>query len=350
MVPGTALTTLHGSQGPVHALCYSASPGTYILSGSADRNIRLYNPFPNRAEGSGGVVQPGKLIQTYGAHGYEVLDIAVSADNARFVSGGGDRSVFLWDVATAKTIRRFGGNHGHSSRVNSVCFGGAEDSVVISGSFDASVRLWDSKSQSMKPIQTLGEARDSISAVLVGGRGHEIVSGSVDGRVRCYDVRMGQLSVDVLGSPVTSLAVTRDGQGLLVGTLDSTIRLMDRNSGGRLMTYKGHENAEFRIRSCFGGKEGWVLSGSEVPRSTAAAAADADGEVLIWDTMTGTIMKRVRVPGRADDGARKKVIGADGKEKARRNVISCVAWKNDGRGDQWSCAGTDGLVTVFGTA
>jgi len=25
-----------------------------------------------------------------------------------------------------------------------------------------------------------------------------------------------------------------------------------------------------------------------------------------------------------------------------------VTWKNDGRGDQWCCAGTEGVVTVFG--
>src|SRR5277367_1447691 len=75
--PSTPLTQLVGSIGPIHALTYSSSPGTYILTGSADRNIRLYNPFPAQASGVG-VVGPSKLIQTYAAHGYEVLDIAVS--------------------------------------------------------------------------------------------------------------------------------------------------------------------------------------------------------------------------------------------------------------------------------
>lgn len=71
-------------------------------------------------------------MQTYSGHGYEVLDIAVSDDNARFVSCGGDKLVFLWDVATARTTRRF---EGHGGRVNSVAFGGdaGDGSVVISG-------------------------------------------------------------------------------------------------------------------------------------------------------------------------------------------------------------------------
>lgn len=76
--PSTPLTRLLGSVGPIHALTYSASPGTYILTGSADRNIRLYNPFP-RIETGRGVVGAGKLVQEYKGHGYEVLDLGVSS-------------------------------------------------------------------------------------------------------------------------------------------------------------------------------------------------------------------------------------------------------------------------------
>src|SRR5450432_1087887 len=75
--PSKPLTHLLGSNGPIHALTYSSSAGTYILTGSSDRNIRLYNPFPASATEKG-AVGPSKLIQTYAAHGYEVLDIAVA--------------------------------------------------------------------------------------------------------------------------------------------------------------------------------------------------------------------------------------------------------------------------------
>lgn len=235
---------------------------------------------------------------------------------------------------------------GHAARVNSVCFGGANGGdVVISGSFDASVRIWDCRGNSHKPIQVFNEARDSVSCVLVAGReGYEIVSGSVDGRVRWYDIRMGRVDTDVVGAPVTSLCATKDGQAALVGTLDGTVRLMDRNAGTCLMTYKGHKNSEYRIRSCFGAREKMVLTGSEGDDGKS----NEDGEVVIWDTVTGTVINRVVVPARKDDGTRKRVIGSDGKEKVRRNVISAVAWKDNGKGDQWCCAGTDGVVTVFG--
>jgi WD40 repeat protein len=76
--PSRPKSRLLDSTGPIHALTYSSPPGTYILTGSADRSIRLYNPFPKSANTEISVVGPSRLIQTYVAHGYEVLDIAVS--------------------------------------------------------------------------------------------------------------------------------------------------------------------------------------------------------------------------------------------------------------------------------
>lgn len=76
-------------------------------------------------------------------------------------------------------------------------YGGEDDSVIVSGSFDATVKFWDCKCHSTKPIQSLEEAGDSISSLHVVG--HEIVTGSVDGRMRVYDLRMGMRFVDVFG-------------------------------------------------------------------------------------------------------------------------------------------------------
>lgn len=65
-----------------------------------------------------------------------MLDIAVSEDNDRFVSVGGDKTVFLWDVVTAKTVRRWGGgNGGHAGRVNCCSFGGEGGGVLFTGRF-----------------------------------------------------------------------------------------------------------------------------------------------------------------------------------------------------------------------
>ena len=94
-----------------------------------------------------------------------MLDIAVTSDNEKLGTVGGDRLAFLWDVSTAKTIRRF---EGHSARINTVEFN-SDASIMVTGSFDASVRFWDLKSSGWKPVQVWGEARDSVTAVKVNG-------------------------------------------------------------------------------------------------------------------------------------------------------------------------------------
>lgn len=343
---------LLGATGPVHAVAYSASPGTYILTGSADRSIRLYNPFPSTAVPGDNpkqkpLVPQGRLIQTYAAHGYEVLSLAVATDNERFVSSGGDRTVFLWDVATAVTLRRFGGNpQSHTARVNCVSFAGDGDSLVVSAGFDTTVRIWDTKSTSYKPIQVLTEARDAVTSLAV--RGPEVIVGSVDGRVRSYDIRMGRCTTDVIGASVTSVGLTRDGRAMLVGSLDSKLRLMDRDNGACLRAYSHPEwkNEEFRVQTLLGGREKYVITGDEM---TSDPAPNGQGRIWAWDLLTGRLVAKVMVPwGPQGFEPKKKAVGRDGKEKTRSNVISCMAWREDGWGDQFCVGGTSGVVTVFG--
>lgn len=165
---------------PLNVVKYN-STGQYFLAAGNDKNINLFNAYT------------GSHVKTYASHGYEVVDLAVSHDNARLASVGGDKPVYFWDVAAGVTIRRFAG---HTQRVNAVAFS-PDSAVIVSGSFDASVRLWDTKSNSQVPIQVLEDARDSITSLFV--RDCEIVTGSTDGTVRTYDLRRGLLTKDVLG-------------------------------------------------------------------------------------------------------------------------------------------------------
>lgn len=338
--------------GPVHTVTYSSSPGVYILTGSADRSIRLYNPFPSTTipevhPKPKPAVPQGRLIQTYSAHGYEVLSLSVASDNERFVSAGGDRAVFLWDVATAVTIRRFGANvHGHTARVNCVSFGGDGDSLVVSGGFDTTVRLWDVKGGSLKPIQVLTEAKDAVTSLVV--KGPEVVCGSVDGRVRSYDVRMGRCTTDVIGASVTSVNLTKDGRAMLVGSLDSKLRLMDRDNGTCLKAYSdpSWKNEDLRVQSIMGGQEKYVIAGDEMAGETEP---NGDGRIWAWDLLTGKLVAKVRVPwGPQGSEPRKKIVGRDGKEKPRNNIITCLSWRENGWGDQFCVGGTSGVVTVYG--
>ncbi len=144
------------------------------------------------------------------------------------------------------------------------------------------------RAQARSPIQVLEEARDAVQTLHVGST--SIVTGSVDGYVRTYDLRKGELRSDFIGrelivpsgtslhlrcilDPVTSVVPTQDGQTLLVTSLDSHARLMDMSNGKMLNDFTGHDNDSYRCRACFGHAETTIICGDE------------KGKVWAWDLL-----------------------------------------------------------------
>ncbi|GAA6003377.1 WD40 repeat domain-containing protein [Rhodotorula paludigena] len=291
------LFSIDAHKGAVHTAVYNTG-SSYILSGGADRVIRLTN------------AKSGLEVKQYGGHGYEVLGIACTHDNTRFASCGGDRSVFLWDVTSGDIVRRLSG---HMGKINTVAWN-ADSSVLASGSFDTTVRLWDIKSQNRAPLQVLEDARDSITSIRI--HEHLVCTGSVDGKVRTYDLRMGRLQTDLFDQPVTSLALTADASLLLVSTLDSTHRLLDLSNGTVVQTFSGHKNTSYRSQSCIGAREETVICGDE------------EGKVWRWDLESGA------------------PIGSP--FKAHERAILWTA--HHPKEQQLVTAGADGSVKVWGAA
>uniref|UniRef100_A0A4W3HHP5 WD repeat domain-containing protein 83 n=1 Tax=Callorhinchus milii TaxID=7868 RepID=A0A4W3HHP5_CALMI len=239
--------------------------GNYCLTCGSNKSLKLWNPHK------------GTLLKTYAGHGYEVLDAAGSCDNSQICSCGADKTVILWDVATGQLMRKF---RGHAGKVNCVEFNEAS-TVIVSGSIDSSIRCWDCRSRKPDPVQVMDEANDGISSVKVSD--HEILSGSVDGRVRRYDLRVGRLLTDYVASPITSVCFSKDGQCTLISSLDSTLRLLDKETGELLGEYKGHQNKEYKLDCCLNHSDTHVLSASE------------DGSVYIWDLIEGSLAATIPV-------------------------------------------------------
>ncbi|KAJ9095014.1 hypothetical protein QFC21_005807 [Naganishia friedmannii] len=256
---------------------------------------------------------------------------AKAPDNASFASCGGDKAVLLWDVASGTVIRRL---QGHFGKVNVVKYagggGGAKDgggNVLVSGSFDSKVMIWDMRAQGRLPIQTLQEARDSITSIAIPPASAgcaEIITGCVDGVVRSYDVRMGKVVGDTIGAPVTSVVAspTAPKETLLVGSLDSTVRLMDRTNGQMLATFKDPRfvNTSYRSQVAFGYGEDLVLAGDEEGRLWSWRVIDSTpltsdppkihGKVITWvehHPLHGDEMLTASADGTVKVWGRKKV-------------------------------------------
>uniref|UniRef100_A0A1B6BYJ8 WD repeat domain-containing protein 83 n=1 Tax=Clastoptera arizonana TaxID=38151 RepID=A0A1B6BYJ8_9HEMI len=256
------IQTVECKQGAIRAIRFNVD-GSYCLSCGADSKIKLWNP------------QTSLLLKTYGGHGSDVLDVCGSCDSSQLVSGGSDKTIILWDVSTGLPVRRL---RGHATDVTSVKFN-EDSSVVVSGSWDNKVMCWDARSKATSPIQVLEHAKDSITSVNINKE--EILSSSMDGFIRRYDIRMGQVFSDFIGEPVVCASFTRDGQCIIVSSSDNVIRLFDKNTGEMLNRYQGHKTEDYSVENGVDCNDKYIVTGS------------LDGNIWMYELVHGTVTEKL---------------------------------------------------------
>ena len=168
----------------VETLAFSPD-GTMLASGSRDDKIILWD------------LETRETIHTIGEHEDDVWTVAFSPDGTILASGGSDK-VSLLDVATGELLRTFlkpvapefaaeapEGLAGDAptddpANATSIVFS-TDGSVLVSGSYDATIRLWDTTTG--EQLQTLDGHTYSITSVAVSPDDTTIASGSFDGTV-----------------------------------------------------------------------------------------------------------------------------------------------------------------------
>ncbi len=63
--------------------------------------------------------------------------------------------------------------------------------IIASASYDSSIRFWELKSYDKRPIEKSEDFKDTVTALCI--RGNCVYATSVDGILRVYDLRKGQL-------------------------------------------------------------------------------------------------------------------------------------------------------------
>jgi len=235
--------------------------GRTVLSGSGDSTLKLWD------------VATGTLMRTFVGHSEMVQSVAFAPDGRTVLSGGHDRTLKLWDVATGRPVRTFAG---HSGSVTSVAFA-PDGRTVLSGSWDRTLKLWDVATGTL--MRTFEGHSEWVEAVVFSPDGRTALSGSWDNTLRLWDVATGRLVRTFVGHSdvVDSVAFSPDGRMVLSGSQDNTLRLWDVATGRPVHTFEGHSNHVKSVAFSRGGRT--VLSGSH------------DNTLKLWDVATRTLMR-----------------------------------------------------------
>lgn len=288
---------MSGHKGGVYVVKFSKD-GEHVMSGSQDKTVKLWNPYK------------GLLVKSYEVNSHDVLDLAITQDNCKFSSVGFDKQVYLVDSIKGNVLRRF---YGHTERINTIAFN-PNESVLVSGSYDCSVRIWDLKSQGSEPIQVLSDAKDSITKILV--LEDKIMTASVDGAHRVYDLRMGQLQTDYFNFTINGLDISPDHKYPILSGLDNSIRLFDLSSGEVVKSFQNlHQSKNYTMTIKYSLNLDSILTTSETGdivsydlseknnkifkshtkvssgldihpnKSNLFVSSGFDGKVILWDTL-----------------------------------------------------------------
>ncbi|GLB43824.1 hypothetical protein LshimejAT787_1500080 [Lyophyllum shimeji] len=123
------------------------------------------------------------------------------------------------------------------------------------------------------------DVESSVMAVAVSTNGNHIVSGSWDNSVRVWDASTGEQLKELNGhtARVTSVAFSTDRNHIVSGSGDKSVRVWDASTGEQLKELNGHTA---RVTSvAFSTDRNHIVSGS------------GDKSVRVWDTLTGEQLK-----------------------------------------------------------
>ena len=163
---GQLRQTLEGHSGPVYSVALSPD-GQNLASGSGDRTIKLWN------------AQTGALRYTLEEHGDAVRSVAFSPDGQQIASASWDNTVRIWNVQTGELVHTL---QGHRDRVVAVTF--RADGQIASASLDRTLKIWDAQTGQLH--QTLSGHSDWVVAVAAGASDNLLVSGSKDKTIRLW--------------------------------------------------------------------------------------------------------------------------------------------------------------------
>ncbi|RIK56925.1 MAG: hypothetical protein DCC57_02565 [Chloroflexi bacterium] len=260
---GAQIRTLGGHTSYVYALAFSAD-GASLVTGSLDRTARIWN----LATGA---------FKVLAGHLDAINGVAFSPAGAQVLTVSSDKTARVWGATTGALLLVL---DGHTAPLRAGAFQPATGHALTAGD-DGVVRLWETTAPPTRTLRIQGAA---IRAVAVSPDGNQVLIGSNDNAARLWNLAGGALLRTFEGhtQAINDVAFSTDGTRALTASYDTTARLWDVESGELLRTFSGHTRSVSGV--AFSPDGGQVLTGS------------GDGTARLWDTETGEVLRTLSAP------------------------------------------------------
>ena len=204
-----SLMQLRGHTGTVYGVSQDKT-GRLVVSSSSDETIRLWDTSVRQCVGKYTSLSTAWDV-SFGPLGYYFA--AACMDNTM--------SVYSTDRPTQVRLMT-----GHTSDVT-CCSWHNNASLVVSGSDDKTVRLWDLRVG--QSVRLLRGSPAAISTVTVSPVGDKIAAGSDSGAIHLWDIGSGRQIGLLQGhtGPVHSAAFSANGEALSTGGADCSVKVWD---------------------------------------------------------------------------------------------------------------------------
>jgi len=222
--------------------CAFSPSGNLVACGGLDNLCSVYK-LPQGGKDSAAQKTYAELAQHEG-----YLSCCRFIRDDEIITSSGDSTCILWDVETKTPKAIF---NDHTGDVMSVSVFDSKD-IFVSGSCDATAKLWDHRQNGKNCIKTFHGHESDINSVHFFPDGNAFGTGSDDSSCRLFDIRaymqVNKYANDKILCGITSVAFSKTGKLLFAGYDDYNCYVWDTQLGQLVDQLIGHDN---RV-SCLG--------------------------------------------------------------------------------------------------
>ncbi len=249
-----------GHEKGVQAIEFSPGTGHLLLSGSLDGTCKMWSVYGER-----------QLRRTYSGHGAAVRCINFNADGTRFLSGGFDRFLRLWDTETGQCI---------STVTNrkvpyAAKFYPPNDKLFVFAASDNRLYTFDWTSGEM--VQEYNHHLSAVNTVTFYDNNTKFASTSDDKKMLLWEWDI-PVPIKYIAEPgmhsMPAVTPSPDGGFVACQSLDNTIKIFSCRDRFKLLhkkVFKGHTIAGFACQPAFS------------PNNRYLASGDGEGKLHFWD-------------------------------------------------------------------